>query len=166
MEVLEAIEKRTSTRQFLPHEVPADTLERILYAGTQAPNAFNSEPWEFIIVKDEKLRARLADMRKKAPEQHKAIETAPVIVVVCYDKKFGDEAVGSTYACIENMLLAATAEGLAGVTLTFHGKKAMDMFGIPDGFDIASIIPMGYPAESPEKPTRVAVRDKMHIDKF
>jgi len=166
VEVLEAIEKRTSTRQFLPREVPPDTLDKILYAGTQAPNAFNSEPWEFILVKEEKLRAQLANMRKKAPEQQKAIETAPVIVVVCFNKNFGDEAVGSTYACIENMLLAATAEGMGGVTLTFHGKKIMDMFAIPDDFDIASVIPMGYPAEFPEKPSRVAVRDKMHIDKF
>jgi len=166
VEVFEAIEKRTSIRQFLPRKVAAYTLDKILYAGTQAPNAFNSEPCEFILVKEEKLRERLASMRKKAPEQQKAIETAPVIVVVCYNKKLGDEAVGSTYACIENMLLAATAEGLAGVTLTFHGKKIMDMFAIPDGFDVAAVIPMGYPAECPEKPSRVAVRDKTHIDKF
>jgi nitroreductase len=44
MEVFEAIEKRTSTRQFLPREIPAETLDKILYAGTQAPNALTANP--------------------------------------------------------------------------------------------------------------------------
>ena len=166
METFEAIEKRTSVRKFTRDDIPDETVESILYAGTQAPNAFNREPWEFILIKDGLVKDELASMRQKVPPQKEALETATVVIVVCYNNELGNEALSSAYACVENMLLAATSFGIGSVPLTFRGNKIKELLELPDDFEIASVIPFGYPAESPEKPVRKSVSEKLHIDKF
>ena len=166
MEVYDAIEKRRSVRKFRPIPVPEGLLKRILTAGTQAPNAFNREPWEFIIVKDMELKEKIAQMRIKIPPQMTAIDTAPLLIVVCYDNELGEDALASAYACIENILLAATAEELGAVTLTFHSKKIKELLEIPEGFDVAAVMPLGYPDDDTKKPGRIPVDEKIHSNRF
>ncbi len=164
MQVYEAIEKRRSVRKFGPGDIGEEDLKRILNAGIQAPNAFNSEPWEFIVVSDNDIRDQIAQMRSKVPAQKEALDTAAVVVVVAYDTAYGPEALGSTWACIENMLLAATEEGLGAVTLTFHGKKIKGLLNIPENMEIASVIPLGYPDDESVSPQRIPVEKKIHRD--
>ena len=166
MEVYEAIEKRKSIRIFKTDPVPDDIITKLLWAGTQAPNAYNREQWEFIIVKDKGLRYEVAQLRKTIPQQKIALETAPLILVVCYNNYLGMDAMASAFACIENILLAATSEGLGSVTLTFHGNTIKNLFNIPEGYDVAAVMPVGYPDEEPEKPSRIPLEDKLHIDRF
>jgi nitroreductase len=52
MNVSEAIRKRCSVRQFSDGIIPDDYLCRILEAARWAPSPFNTQPWEFIIIKD------------------------------------------------------------------------------------------------------------------
>lgn len=150
MDVYEAIEKRKSIRKFRPDPVPEDVLKKVLYAATLAPNAFNTEPWGFIIIKDQKIKDQIAKMREKIPRQKEAIITAPLLIGVCYDNKLGNESLASAYTCIENILLALTSEGLGSVILTFKGRKIKELLRIPDNIEIACLIPVGYPAEVPE----------------
>src|SRR5665648_248506 len=164
MDVFEAIQKRKSIRKFKPDPVSDDFIMKILAAGIQAPNAFNKEQWEFIIVKDAHLRGDIALMRQKIPPQKRALESAPILLVVCYNNELGADALATAFACIENIILAATAQGLGAVTLTFHGQKIKDILHIPQGIDVAAVIPMGYPDEDPVKPPRTSVGDKLHID--
>ena len=164
MEVYEAIQKRKSIRKFKPGLVPDETIHRLLEAGTQAPNAFNKEQWEFILIKDRALQDEIAQMRAKIPPQKIALESAPLILVVYYNNELGMDAIASAYACIENILLAATAEGLGAVTLTSRGSKIKDLLNIPEGYDVAAIIPIGYPDENPDKPPRIPVAKKLHIN--
>ncbi len=84
---------------------------------------------------------------------------APVLVVVCFnpamlavtDAKQDRVSVvggGSIYPAVENMLLAARAEGLGCVLTTLlcadepEVKKLLD---IPAGWGTAAMIPLGYP---------------------
>ena len=60
MEVLEAIRTRRSIRTYKPDPVPEEVLEEILEAGRWAPSAGSSQPWEFIIFTDPKVKRRLA----------------------------------------------------------------------------------------------------------
>ncbi|MCL7416179.1 MAG: nitroreductase family protein [ANME-2 cluster archaeon] len=166
MEVYEAIQKRKSIRKFRSEPVPDETITKILRAGTQAPNAFNKEQWEFILITDRALQNAIAQTRARIPPQRIALETAPLILVVCYENELGVDGMASAYTCIENILLAATAEGLGSVTLTSRGGKIKEMLNIPEGYDVAAIMPIGYPDEEPEKPVRVPVERKIHINRF
>ena len=55
MELLEAIKSRKSVRAFKPEPVPTETIKKVLEISTRAPSSVNSQPWEFFIVKGEKL---------------------------------------------------------------------------------------------------------------
>ena len=60
MDVWEAIEKRRTIRQFTG-KVPEPMLRRLIRAGSRAPSASNTQPWEFIIVNDQKIIDEIAE---------------------------------------------------------------------------------------------------------
>lgn len=74
----------------------------------------------------------------------------------------------SIWCCIENMLLAAAAEGVFGVTRipfeaeTRHLKATL---GVPDGYEIPCYLALGYPArELPEsRQIPVDVNARLHF---
>ena len=64
MDLLEAINSRKSVRAFKPEDVPTETIKKVLEIACRAPSSVNSQPWEFFIVKGEKLE-QLRDMGVK-----------------------------------------------------------------------------------------------------
>lgn len=50
MDVIEAIQKRSSIRGFKPDPVPQELLREILETAVRAPSALNSQPWEFAVI--------------------------------------------------------------------------------------------------------------------
>ena len=64
MDVFEAIKKRRSIRSFLDDPVPDEDINRIIDAATWAPSGSDSQPWEFLIVKDDKKKKELAKVVK------------------------------------------------------------------------------------------------------
>jgi nitroreductase len=168
LDVYEAMEKRGSVYKFRSEPISEELLRRIMRAGTLAPSVFNIQPWEFIVVKDIALRESLANLRAKIPKQSEALGTAPVIIVVCYknDPKMGAEVLASTFACIENMLLAATAEGLGAVTLSFKGEAIKKLLKIPEDVEVATVMPLGYPDEAPVAKSRKTVEEKYHLNVY
>jgi nitroreductase len=53
---LELVKKRRSIRRFKPDPIPDEYVDRIIEAARWAPSGFNSQPWEFVVIKDKKLR--------------------------------------------------------------------------------------------------------------
>lgn len=73
----------------------------------------------------------------------------------------------SIWCCIENMLLAAAAEGILGVTRIpfdeeIHPLKAA--LGVPEGYEIPCYLALGYPAKElpPIRQTPVCAQERMH----
>ena len=179
MDVYEAIEKRRTIRVFT-QGTSEELLRKIILAGTKASSAGNRQPWEFIIVDDPKIidqiaerkyqqnrtispqpGATQADVDEKAMKQRKAYENCSV-VAVCH--KEGHEQAVSAWACIENMALAATAEGLGIVPSSFwkeegHQEAVEKLLGIPEGYELATVmligVQEGYPkVKYPERQRR------------
>ena len=65
MDVFEAMGTAVSMRWLKPDTVPDALIERLLWAATRASNPGNSQPWEFVVVRDESLRRRLGDVLSK-----------------------------------------------------------------------------------------------------
>ncbi|MBP2019066.1 nitroreductase [Symbiobacterium terraclitae] len=59
-DVLEAIARRHSVREFRPDPVPDEVLIALLEAAHQAPSAMNHQPWEFVVVRRPETKAALA----------------------------------------------------------------------------------------------------------
>ena len=163
MDAVEVLKTRRSVRAYLSQPVPRGVIEDIIDCGRLAASANNVQPWEFVAVTDAAMRRKLA----QTTDHGRFIADAPVcVVVLCRDTKYYLED-GS--AATQNILLAARAHGL-GACLVAGDKKryAADlckMVGAPDGFRLVSLVAMGYPAETPEKPKR-ALAEVFHWEKY
>ena len=57
--LLKLVKNRRSIRRFKPDPVPDEYIEKIIEAGRWAPSGYNSQPWEFLVVKDKGLKDRI-----------------------------------------------------------------------------------------------------------
>ncbi|MGD0661644.1 MAG: nitroreductase family protein [Syntrophorhabdales bacterium] len=71
---LELVKARRSTRSFKPDPVPDDYVDRIVEAGRWAPSGFNQQPWEFVVVKDPRLRESIVRICKAHMELNAQME--------------------------------------------------------------------------------------------
>jgi len=168
MDVYEAILKRRTIRGF-SRPTTEETVKRIIAAGTRAMSADNSQPWEFIIVDDPGLIEQIAEHKRQlnlsihnrtvAEQQKKAYKNCNV-VAACYREGGGYH--WSMWACVQNMALAATAEGLGIVPSTLWGEHQTaveKLLCLPPNYHLATMVLIGvqkgYPrAEVPQIPRR------------
>lgn len=179
--VYKAIYNRRDIRSFLPTPVSGEIIGRILDAAHHAPSVGYSQPWNFIIVSSEDLKEKLAwaaDKERRALAIHyegeketkflglkiEGLKEAPLtICVTCDPTRGGSHVLGrnsipetdilSTACAIQNMWLAACAEGLAMGWVSFYKKNDIrDILEIPPHIDPIALISVGYTDTYPEKP--------------
>jgi len=163
MDAIEVLKKRRSVRAYTRESVPRKIIEDIVDCGRLAATAINIQPWEFVVVTDADMLRKLAE----TTDHGKFIADAPVcVVVLSRDTKYYLED-GS--AATENILLAARAHGLGSCWVAgdkkAHAPEICRLVGAPKGYKLVSLIPIGYPAESPEK-TKRPLSDVLHWEKY
>jgi nitroreductase len=163
MDAIEVLKTRRSVRAYRSEPVPRKIIEDIIDCGRLAATAVNIQPWEFVVVTEPAVRRRIAE----TTDYGKFISDAPVcVVVLCHDTKYYLED-GS--AATENILLAARAHGLGSCWVAGDKKPyASDicrLVGAPRGYKLVSLIPLGYPRETPEQ-TKRPLADVLHWEKY
>ncbi|MBS1440463.1 MAG: nitroreductase family protein [Alistipes sp.] len=73
----------------------------------------------------------------------------------------------SAWCALENMLLAATAEGLGAVfhiPVSDEAEKIKEIVGAPEGYEFTCLLTMGYPAENAFLPKQkvIDVESRIH----
>jgi len=139
------------------------TIEDIVDCGRLAATAGNIQPWEFVVVTDPEVLRSIA----KSTAFGGFIAGAPAcIVVICRETKYYIED-GS--AATENILLAARAHGLGSCWVAGDKKpyasEICRLVGAPPGYRLISLVPIGYPAETPMKSKR-PLSDVLHWEKY
>ncbi len=150
MNVLEAISRRRSIRQYKKEPIEEEKLKRVLEAARLAPSAENRQPWRFIVVNDPIVKERL-----RASYDNDWFVSAPVIIVACaapdeaWVRRDGEKYWKVDVAiAMQNLILAATEEGLGTCWIgAFNEKEAKRALGIPKGVRVVAMTPLGYPAE-------------------
>lgn len=112
------------------------------------------------------------------PKQKKMILEAPSVIIVVFKPKtkIGDakriydlNCLASVWTCIENFLLSLAEHNVYGVTFIPQNIEVIKkILGIPDGLEIASIIPIGYKADDariPEQKT-IDIAERKHYDRW
>jgi nitroreductase len=143
MDVFEAIEKRRSIRNYEPTPVPREKLEKILEAARLAPSASNVQPRHFIVVTDEEKREALS-----AGMFAKFLKHTPVVIAACGDEKKSPKWYAIDVAiAVENMVLAATGEGLGTCWIgSFDETKVRNVLKIPGHLRVVVLLAVGYPS--------------------
>ncbi|MBZ5515466.1 MAG: nitroreductase family protein [Acidobacteriia bacterium] len=163
MDAIEVLKTRRSLRAYTPEPVPKEIIEGLVDCGRLAVTAINLQPWEFVVVTNREVLRSIA----QTPDHGKFIADAPVCVaVLCRDTKYYLED-GS--AATENILLAAHAHGLGSCWVAGDKKpyasEICRLVGAPQGYKLVSLIPIGCPAESPEKGKR-PLSDVLHWERY
>ncbi len=165
MDVVSAIKKRRSIRMFLKKEIDDGIIKEMLECAILAPSEGNLQPWKFYLIKNENLKEKIALYALR----QEFIAEAPVCIVVCADLKrtspYGERGrnlycLQSTAAAIQNMMLYAVSKGLGTCWVgAFDERKVADALSLPAHLRPVAIIPVGYPAEYPETPSRIPLKN-------
>jgi nitroreductase len=140
--LFEAMYTQRAIRMFKPDPVPDELLEKILGAATKAPSGANSQPWAFVVVRDEHKLEELAAIARRGfdtlmagalsraqpgdpppmPNLTKMIakvDDIPAWIIVCIVAKPGmgpaTNFYSSIFPAVQNLLLAARGVGLGAV---------------------------------------------------
>ncbi|MFP3985818.1 MAG: nitroreductase family protein [Candidatus Bathyarchaeia archaeon] len=173
MDVFEAIKNRRSIRAFRETKLSDEQVETLIDAARHAPSAGNIQPWEFIIVRDSRIKRELS----AAALNQMFIAEAPVVIVVCANEERSSRGYGSrgvdlyclqdTAAATENMLLAAHAMGLGACWVgAFREETVRKVLKTPSHVRPIAIIPVGYHAEKPRPRGRRSMSDIVHYENF
>jgi len=188
MEVLEAIKTRRSIRKYKSTPVDDKAVQTVLEAGRWAPSWANTQCWRFIVVRDSKIKAEVADtlFKFERPEEirenpaTRALNTVPVLIVVCAEMgksgcrpdgetvtEKGDWYMFDTALAVQNMVLAAHALGLGTVSIgAFDAPRAAQILGVPAGYSLVTLFPLGYPDEDVPARPRKELSEIVFYDKF
>ena len=163
---LDAIFQRTSVRAYSKKPVKKKAIKKILKAAMQAPSAGNQQPWEFIVVTDPDLIAKLSACSPYA----KPAAKAPVSIVMLMHEegmRFSAMVQQDMGACAQNILLEATELGLGSVWQGLYPEPermeyVSTLFDIPEGIAPFAIISLGYPKKG-KLPKQTSRYDKNRI---
>jgi len=181
MDFFEVVHTQRSIRKFKNEPVPEHMLWEMVDAAIRAPSGGNTQPWAWLIVRDDARRraiaaavlegvgdvqAALAEAEKlPTPEQRRMrrssvsfranVMSAPVMIIPCLVNPTSPTAdinslfAGSSiYGAVQNMMLAARAQGLGTVLTTFN-MRIEDVirreFNLPDQAKPVAVIPVGWP---------------------
>jgi nitroreductase len=173
--VIRAIKERRSIYRFTPGSVPEEKIQTVLEAGRWAPSWANTQPWEFIVVKDAPTRQEICDIVKSTLRGHVGIEGASVLVVVCVDpKKDPYHFVEDGAVATQNMALAAHSLQLASYWIgIFDAKNTRNsvenrvkrVLDIPRKLRVVAVLPIGLPAYEKSMERRW-LREITHYDRY
>lgn len=111
--------------------------------------------------------------RRSLPMQLTMMLEAPELLVVCYKMKplakchalFELNPLASVWMCVENIMLAMAAEGLYGCTYTPYDAAGLKTaLGVPPGWEVAAVIPFGYPKTVPRPNDSEDLDCRLHVD--
>lgn len=179
MDILELMMTRRSVRRFEPRDVPQEDLEKILQAVQWAPSWANTQCWEVVAVRDPSLKQALQETLAKGNPASKAMVEAPVVLVICaklqssgYYKgqattKFGDWFMFDLGLATQNLCLMAHALGLGTVIVgLFDHDKVKSLLGVPEGYEVVAMVPLGYPSAPSSAPKRREIGEFLHRERF
>ncbi len=171
MDILESLSARRSLGKMRPDAPPRELIERVLQAGVHAANHHDTQPWRFFVLTNE-ARSEFGEVLVQAlvrrldgatpnleglkeGERRKPLRS-PVLIVVGVTSENADpmarrEDLQAASAALQNMLIAATALGLAAIWRTGDGAyddHVKAHFGLQPSDEIAGILYLGYADET------------------
>jgi nitroreductase len=167
------VKRRRMCREFMERDVPQEKIERILELASRYPSAGHTEPQEFIVVHDRRMKEDLAH----AALDQTFVAQAPVVIVVVSDvrrsaRRYGERGVrffsiidGAFVAML--ILLAVVEEGLGACFVgSFYDEQVQEVLSLPQEVRPIGIIPIGYCAEGPRKFRRRSREQIVHRDRY
>jgi nitroreductase len=182
MDLMETIKGRRSIRKYKPDPLSEEALSTLMEAVRWAPSWHNTQCWEVIVVKDQKVKSELATTLIHTPKSNPAASSmteAPIVLVLCGIKGVsgyykgqpqtvkGDWLMFDTGLAMQNLCLAAHALGLGTVVVgRFDHKKVAEILGVPQNVEVVAMTPLGYPAAEGGAPKRKELSEFVFNERY
>ncbi len=178
MEVKTCITQRRSIRKFKDTPIDDALLKEVIEEASYSPSWKNTQITRYIAVKDSELKKKIAACTSAYPHNGEIIESAPAVILVTFIKnRSGFERDGSystdrndgwqmfdTGIATQTLSLALSDKGVGSVIMgIFDRKKIEELLELSEDRELACVIPIGYPDESPVAPKRKTVDDLLTI---
>lgn len=174
-------ERRDIRNGFRSDPIPHEILLRVLEAAHTAPSVGHSQPWDFVVIRSAETRRSMHELAQRQREAYakslpkarakqfkelkiEAILDTPVNIVVTADPTRGGRhtlgrhtqpqmAPYSSALAVENLWLAARAEGLGVGWVSFFDEREMvRALGLPEHLEVVAYLCVGYVDEFPDEP--------------
>ncbi|MFE7001652.1 nicotinate-nucleotide--dimethylbenzimidazole phosphoribosyltransferase [Streptomyces griseus] len=174
-------ERRDIRNGFRGDPIPHEVLLRVLEAAHTAPSVGHSQPWDFVVIRSAETRRSMHELAQRQRDAYakslpkgrakqfkelkiEAILDTPVNIVVTADPTRGGRhtlgrhtqpqmAPYSSALAVENLWLAARAEGLGVGWVSFFDEREMvRALGLPEHLEVVAYLCVGYVDEFPEEP--------------
>ncbi|MFF1482679.1 nicotinate-nucleotide--dimethylbenzimidazole phosphoribosyltransferase [Streptomyces sp. NPDC058301] len=174
-------ERRDIRNGFRSDPIPHEVLLRVLEAAHTAPSVGHSQPWDFVVIRSAETRRTMHELAQRQRDAYakslpkgrakqfkelkiEAILDTPVNIVVTADPTRGGRhtlgrytqpqmAPYSSALAVENLWLAARAEGLGVGWVSFFDEREMvRSLGLPEHLEVVAYLCVGYVDEFPEEP--------------
>ncbi|GAA2593003.1 nicotinate-nucleotide--dimethylbenzimidazole phosphoribosyltransferase [Streptomyces axinellae] len=174
-------ERRDIRNGFRSDPIPHEVLLRVLEAAHTAPSVGHSQPWDFVVIRSEETRRTMHELAQRQREAYakslpkarakqfkelkiEAILDTPVNIVVTADPTRGGRhtlgrqtqpqmAPYSSALAVENLWLAARAEGLGVGWVSFFDEREMvRTLELPEHLEVVAYLCVGYVDEFPDEP--------------
>jgi len=178
-ELMQVLKGRRSIRNYQAQAVPEEVLNLILEAVQWSPSWANTQCWEVVAVRDPETKRRLQETLSQGNPATRAMVEAPAVLVLCGKKgisgfykgqvttKFGDWFMFDLGLATQSLCLAAWNLGLGTVVVgLFDHNRAAAVLGVPEGYELVAMLPLGYPAKQPAAPKRREISEFTHQERF
>lgn len=180
--IIDNILTRRSIRKYKEKQVSRAQIDTIMKSAIFAPSALNKQPWEVRVVQNPKIlkeiNQRFLNFAQGKEFQGSAahyrepgfsiFHNAPTLIVIARDKENKNSSLDSGII-LQNILLSAHAIELGTCPLgtlvpilnNADNKDILGLLNIPEGYEVAINISLGYPDETPAAPKRFAEKVKI-----
>ena len=184
--LLTLVTSRHSIRKFTPETIPDDYMEKILEVGRWAPSCKNSQPWEFVVIKNKETGADIvrlldSDYEKQGRQAPAGPSLAQLFIIVCSDvnnkppASLGRRSDSMFYSSLGNsiiyMALAAATLGLGAQWVSAIAVPDVEagvkkLLGLPDAWQIFDMLALGFPDGEANPRTVREMSDMVHYDRY
>ena len=163
MQTLDAIRTKRAVRKYTDQPVPENIIREILNAGRRAQSSKNTQPWDFVVVRDRAMLEQLAACGNFAA--HLSGAAFAIAIIQSLERSFD---IGQTAAYMQ---LAAWDLGVSScIASIYEPDRAKQLLGVPAQKFLVTTLAFGYASEPPrEKPksgARRAFDDVVHWEKW
>jgi len=183
--IFDLAKNRKTIRKFSPAQLNMQEVFIALEAGCQAPSGANSQPWRFIVITESCIKRKIREVCETGEREFYSkvsgelrkwlldrgfswkkpfLEDAPLLVLILseIEKPYSKESV---WLAIGYILLALEEEGLGTVTYTpTSAERVLKEVGIPEGFRLEAILPIGASADVRKKEPRLDLDEVTYLN--
>ena len=184
--LFELARKRKTVRKFTNDTVRLEDILYCINVAREAPSGMNAQPWRFVIVSDEEIKAKIKEICEKGEREfyrkvggelkkwlqeknfswRKDFLKAPFLLLVFSHIK-APYFIQSTWLAIGYILLALEEKGLSTVTYTPPNPGEVGkLIKAPSEYKLQVILPIGYSADDKEKEKRKDLHEIIYINEW